>query len=66
MGKFCDGNCYQILVWENFLMVRVISFWYERSLLKLRYSTVSHFMGPEKKFLEQLKEVMGTSKNTFL
>ena len=31
----------------------------------MRYSTVSHFMGPEKKFLEQLKEVMGTSKNTF-
>ena len=32
MEKFCDGNCYQILVWENFLMVRVIGFWYARIL----------------------------------
>ena len=35
MGEFWFGNCYQILVWENYLMVRVIRFWYGRTFLFL-------------------------------
>ena len=26
MGEFCDGKCYQVLAWTNFVMVSVISF----------------------------------------
>ena len=26
MGEFCDGKCYQVLVWKNFVMVSIISF----------------------------------------
>ena len=46
MGELFDGKCYQVLVWKNFVMVRVISFvwknfvmvsdirfWYERIFL---------------------------------
>ena len=33
MGEFCDGKGYQVLVWENVVIVSVISFWYGRILL---------------------------------
>ena len=33
MKEFCDGKCYQVLIWKNFVTVSDIMFWYERILL---------------------------------
>ena len=33
MEEFSDSKAYQVLVWENFVLVRVIRFWYGRILL---------------------------------
>ena len=33
MGEFCDGKGFHVLVWKNFVLVRVIRFWYGRILL---------------------------------